>query len=691
MKTIRYHFRLDNDPKKNGKAIYNLILLLKINTLPTTRIFPLLSSKDGNSIEGIGLTGEEEALLPVAERLKKHLAEKKAQFSEQFFDEAEIGMPEVSQEDYQDSESFLASYVEKEKRRLEKEESEKNRLLKSGIAFYHLGMLEDAERQLKRALEKDSGNAEAHHHLGLVFEQNGRVDESIAEFQAAIRTNPESGPTHFFLANAFHKKGVYAEAVEEYKKAIELEPEVPLVYNNLGWLFYQTDEHEKALKAFEEALNLDPEMPFPHNGMGCVFQEMGLLEESVEAFQQALELFPEYTAAHLKLGWSYYHLGAMEEAIGQFKQAIETAEDEEQYTLSAHFSLGQAFMAKNDCENAYPEFIAASGMDPEFGDAHYQAGLCAVKIEKFEEAVRHLEKAIELNPKIGVQAFQNLGAALLALGRHGDALKQARLALKLEPNAPENYELRGNIHIHMRQWDEALRDFQKALDLNPNSSHLHFCLGWAYENKEDSPKAIEEYKKSIQLNPESVEAYSNLGWLYVDQSKNDEALVVFEKAAELKPGDIGLLNNLGWAYTNLHKYEEALSEYRKALKLDPASAMIHNNIGIVYFHLNRLDEAGRELNRAIQLEPESQAAVYAHYYIGQIYQQEKKYEFALKEYQEALKMESDYGDPYFRLGECWKEKGQKAKARRAFLEYLKREPKGEFAARAEKTILELKK
>lgn len=654
-----FHFQLDKDEKKNGKAIYNLILNLKAKAPKNLEIEPLEEPKYSGKIRGIILSGANKEINFASEKIIKFLYEKKIKY-------AEDGATKVFTENINENNKINAKDMISE------------RELKSGIAFYHLGLYEDSLEQIAKVLHKDPNNYIALQHLGLICEQKEDFEGAVAAYKKSLGAKEDVSSTHFFMGNVYQKLGKYEEAIEEYKKAIKLDPEIPILFNNLAWAFYQTGDYDRAIRSFEEAVNLDPDLPFSYNGLGCVYQEMGYLEDAVEEFLQAIELFPEYSAVHLKLGWVYYQMGDYDKAALEFNTIIDQTDDEN-YLLSAHYSLANTFMAQNLMEEAYEEFLQVIKHDPEFADAYFHLGVICSKLEMYEKSMDYLNKSIEKKSKLKDQTHIYLALSYANLKDFDKALKEGELALQFEPNDPEVYSILGSIYSYMQKWDLAIERFKKAINFNSNSARTSFNLAVAYENNENYENAIKYYKNTISIDQKFLEAYTNLGWLYMDNDKNDEALVLFERAIELKSDDPELLNNLGWAYSKVKNYILAVEQYKKALKINPRSAVISNNLGIVTYQMGDLDGAYKYFQQALSLDESGEVEGFVHFYMGLIYLKQDKIKEAVDELQLAKKMDKNNMELYYYLGLSYEKLSQIHKAYKYWDIYMEVDPEGKFA------------
>jgi spermidine synthase len=70
---------------------------------------------------------------------------------------------------------------------------------------------------------------------------------------------------------------------------------------------------------------------------------------------------------------------------------------------------------------------------PEHGHAHHFAGLARNRLREFDRALAHFRKAIELKSLRFWESYEPLAAALLALGRHGEALAVMEEGMAVRP------------------------------------------------------------------------------------------------------------------------------------------------------------------------------------------------------------------------------------------------------------------
>jgi len=102
-------------------------------------------------------------------------------------------------------------------------------------------------------------------------------------------------------------------------------------------------------------------------------------------------------------------------------------------------------------------------------EEHKKNGNTAFAASKFEEAIGHFTKAIELDPKNHV-LYSNRSAAFTSLKRYEEALKDAQTTIDLNTSWPKGYSRKGAALHGLRRLNDAITTYRKALELEPNNS-----------------------------------------------------------------------------------------------------------------------------------------------------------------------------------------------------------------------------
>jgi tetratricopeptide (TPR) repeat protein len=230
------------------------------------------------------------------------------------------------------------------------------------------------------------------------------------------------------------------------------------------------------------------------------------------------------------------------------------------------------------------------------------------------EALRARALALHRAGQLGEaqRIYTELGAALMTLGRYGEALASYEAALALEPQQPDALVSSAAALRALGRSEEALARASAALVRQP-----------------------------------TPEAHCQQGGALRDLGRLGEAVASFDRAIALDPKCVDAHNGRGITLRQLERTTEALASFERALALRPAAAELHNNRGNVLRHLKRLPEALASLERAVELQPRFAAAYNNR---GLVLQALQRYEEARASYAQALALKADYADAFLNLG-----------------------------------------
>jgi eukaryotic-like serine/threonine-protein kinase len=226
----------------------------------------------------------------------------------------------------------------------------------------------------------------------------------------------------------------------------------------------------------------------------------------------------------------------------------ETAEETHVVEAYEAFAKGLINLRAETAESldrAIVYFQRAAEFDPSYARAHLQLGVAMdVKAayltmpELHERAITSLRRAIALRPDFA-EAWRELGAPLISVGREDEALEAVRLALALAPDDALSHSALARVYfIGKADFAAAAAAYEKALALNPQAgwaaqqlAHCKALMGDFVRGEEAARRAIvlqEEFvsgKEGILI----VGAYMRLGHLAALQGRHSFAKEQFEK------------------------------------------------------------------------------------------------------------------------------------------------------------------
>jgi tetratricopeptide (TPR) repeat protein len=293
------------------------------------------------------------------------------------------------------------------------------------------------------------------------------------------------------------------------------------------------------------------------------------------------------------------------------------------------------------------------GIPPESSIAHNDLGNLFFKEGKFDEAIKHYRRALELNRTYPMAHF-NLGNALSRIGKIEEATEQYRRAIQLTPNFSTAQYNFGRALAALGRYEEAMEHFRHAVELNPDFAEAHNNLGLLLAGSGKREEAIEHYRRALQAEPKLAVAHINLAAALSAQGKAEEAITHYQRSLELEPKRASAHVDLGEILAARGRLDEAMSHFRRALEIEPNLATAHFGLGRALSQKDRLDEAIAHYKLAIKNDPKMAVAHYnlgnAYFKRGERVQDMIWFGDAIDQYELAVKLQPDYALAYYNMG-----------------------------------------
>jgi Flp pilus assembly protein TadD len=168
-------------------------------------------------------------------------------------------------------------------------------------------------------------------------------------------------------------------------------------------------------------------------------------------------------------------------------------------------------------------------------------------------------------------AEDNLGGALLLMGREEEAYPHFEAAAKINPNDPLSRGNLGTYALSHGRLQEAVTQYEAAIALTSDAGLLaqtYANLGAAERALGDDTQARGSFEESLRLNPNQYNAWLGLGLLAQKEGKLPEAVLDLSRSVELQPTPEGYLQ-LGRVLAQTNRSAEALAAFHEALKIAP--------------------------------------------------------------------------------------------------------------------------
>jgi tetratricopeptide (TPR) repeat protein len=220
----------------------------------------------------------------------------------------------------------------------------------------------------------------------------------------------------------------------------------------------------------------------------------------------------------------------------------------------------------------------------------------------------------------------------LAPSAYAQSKKDLRQARKLTNE--------GNRAFAQKNYRLAVDKYAQALVAAPNLAEAHFWKGYAHNYLQEYDAALAEFNLAAENNFEKPLEIYKLRWSLNLQKQNmDAALDDVRKGLELDPNNLAMNMALGEISRERKDYQTALTAYQKIAQANQATgdvyyfiAQSHQNLGN---NQEQVTNAAEAINRGTKYVGE------AYFLMGDAHQKERKFDEALKAYQQSLASKDD--------------------------------------------------
>jgi tetratricopeptide (TPR) repeat protein len=247
--------------------------------------------------------------------------------------------------------------------------------------------------------------------------------------------------------------------------------------------------------------------------------------------------------------------------------------------------------------------------------------------EQLQKADAHFTRDIAAtSPDRLAYAYFERGKTRLAKGDYGQAIKDLKEVVRLEPGFAPAYAALGGGYARNRQAYE-------ALVARGRSEY--------YDNRGEV--SVATFTEAIQMDSRRADAWLGRGKAYFGQGKTEYALADLTTAIKLDRNLADALMERGKVSRSLGKKDLALADFNAALKVEPDHIEALFARGAFLSEEGQWDESLSDLDRALQKHP---AHLNALAWRAQIYVQKGRYDQALNEAEQILRIAPQNPYPY---------------------------------------------
>jgi len=362
------------------------------------------------------------------------------------------------------------------------------------------------------------------------------------------------------------------------------------------------------------------------------------ISDAIDALTKAIEIYPNYIDALSERGTIYFLTARHQLAVNDLDKVLAVQPSNAKILHFRGLALTEIAVKTKDDDNdrktangiaqrALADLSKAIEIAPSEYPYYNARGKLLLAFGFYKESITDFEKSIAIKPN-GV-ALAHLGLAKYYLD-DAAAMSDLNQAVKIAPDYPDAFYIRGTVHRDNGRLKDALLDFDEAIRLSKYSEKYFNTRGMLYFRLQDGYMAVADFTKAIREKPDYAMAYFNRAVTYkkfpysvsTDGNMIDKIRLQHTKmledltlAIKYKPNfdaayvERGLMNSTDMRNKStpdaetLNRLKLALADFEQAIKFNPSNAEAFNGRASVYDDLGKKDLALADYTKAISLDP----------------------------------------------------------------------------------------
>ncbi len=421
-----------------------------------------------------------------------------------------------------------------------------------------IGALEDFDR----AIVIDPNFALGYHNRALVLHLQGNRAEALSDYDRAITLRPDYPDSRRFRAELKIETMDYRGALSDLDALVHLQPHDYEAYLRRGYVHGMLNQHADAERDLSMVIRMQPEIPDGYYERGTVRLNAGQYANAITDLDRSIAIQPHPLA--------YFRRGSAKAKLGQNREALtdlDTAIQLDPSSPNARRVRAEVKAALGDVRGAIADYDVWLQSYPQ-APFYWARAELKMRIADYANAIADYTRAIELEPLNAARlqsrgrAYSlsgNLRAALADymrstelepedfaarwfvarlhedLGELPEAITASHEIIRVHPQSPDGYDLRGGLKLKSGDRAGALPDFEKALELGSRESTAIIGAAMLRMYRREFATAADHLTRRLANNPTLLPAYWMRGQMRLYLGEYVSAKADFEQVIAREP------------------------------------------------------------------------------------------------------------------------------------------------------------
>ncbi len=249
------------------------------------------------------------------------------------------------------------------------------------------------------------------------------------------------------------------------------------------------------------------------------------------------------------------------------------------------------YAQKKDKKNKQEE-AGISEKDRMKADKAFFDGLKELSINNPEEAIKHFEACVKINPENDA-AYYEMSKLYGQLGNLSRSKEYGLKANSIEPTNIYYLDLLAGIELSVGNTKEAVKVYEEIIALEPTDPVAYMAMAQLYEANGNDKKAEEYYSLAETKSGAEFEVLGQRIDHYMATGSFKKALNIANRLVEMMPSDADLLLMRADIYARLNMRDKAKEELVLILEKAPEHGQASFALAQLYFQEGNIDECLR--------------------------------------------------------------------------------------------------
>lgn len=396
--------------------------------------------------------------------------------------------------------------------------------LLAGIAAKECNNIDQAREYFQQGLRYFPQDPVIRFNLGHIYFYIHDYDRALSLWQDFSDTLQD--PSLYYLrAMSALKTQRITEAVQDIQKAISLDQKAEY-YDLYGIILFHQDKKDQAVIQFQKAIALNPSLQSAHLNLALTQKGTEQVNRAIQSLQQVVSRCSTVCIEEKKrLSILYYNNSRYEDAVNILSTIPEQHRD-----MAVYRHMALCYRAGHEWEKAsavleklQKDFIPDKQIRYELAEIYLQAG-------QYTQAVAQLKNTLSVWGKNPWRLHYQMGYAYMKLMRFDDAVVHLQKSLELNNRCIAARGLLAYVYNELGEKVKARALWEKNLVDDPQNPVLWVNMGLLLEQEGKYEEALEKYQQAITVAPQLKSVYINIGNVYTALQKPTEAIAAFTNA-----------------------------------------------------------------------------------------------------------------------------------------------------------------